>query len=534
MKSAISALPPSDSRELFVEVKEIDELALLEESRLPIAGIVARGHECGGWVGDSPALILAQQLLARTEIPIFVQGGIGPNTAAACYAAGAAGVVLDDQLWMMPESPLPPAWTSSLSHINGSEAAVLGERLGKPLRVLIRPGCAAAESLRKLGDEIELSNEAGRWAEEAAPLVGWEAPDKTAWPVGQAIGLAASFAARYRTTGRLIQAILSAVHANTRLARELQPLAQDSPLARSHSTRFPIVQGPMTRVSDVAPFAEAVAKSGAMPMLALALMRAPRVRELLLECRQRLGDASWGVGILGFVPQALRDEQLAVIEEIKPPFALIAGGRPDQAEHLEKLGIHAYIHVPTAALLDMFLARGARRFVFEGRECGGHVGPLTSFCLWETMIERLMEVSPQVATEVHVLFAGGIHDARSGAMISAMAAPLAARGMKVGVLMGTAYLFTKEAVECGAVLAGFQHEAVKCTRTVNLETGPGHASRCCVTPFAQEFMETRQRLRTGGSGAEAHLGGTGGADTRAFARGIEGDCAAGRVAPGRR
>ena len=48
--------------------------------------------------------------------------------------------------------------------------------------------------------------------------------------------------------------------------------------------------------------------------------------------------------------------------------------------------------------------------------------------------------------DVSVLFAGGIHDARSAAMVAAMAAPLAARGAKVGVLMGTAYLFTEEAV----------------------------------------------------------------------------------------
>src|SRR5580704_824400 len=498
LASAIAGLPSSGFRELIVEVKDIDELAILEESKVQVDGIIGKGHESGGWVGDSPAFILGQQLLARTGLPVFIQGGIGPNTAAACYAAGAAGVVLDDQLWLMPESPFLRTWQSSLSHINGSEAMVVGERLGKPLRVLIRPGYAAAESLRNLSDEIELSNEPARWPVEAGRLLGWGAPDRTAWPVGQAIGLAASFAARYRTTGRLIQAILQAATENICQAHRVRPLAPDSPLARSHATRFPIVQGPMTRVSDVASFADAVANAGALPMLALALMRAPRVRELLTECRQRLGQRSWGVGILGFVPPELREEQLAVIEEIRPPFAIIAGGRPDQADHLEKLGISAYIHVPTAALLEMFLARGARRFVFEGRECGGHVGPLTSFCLWETMIERLLEVSPQIAADLHILFAGGIHDARSGAMISAMAAPLAARGIKIGVLMGTAYLFTREAVENGAVVAGFQQEAVKCTRTVNLETGPGHASRCCVTPFAQEFFETRYRLRKEG------------------------------------
>lgn len=37
-------------------------------------------------------------------------------------------------------------------------------------------------------------------------------------------------------------------------------------------------------------------------------------------------------------------------------------------------------------------------------------------------------------------------------MVTALAAPLSARGAAVGVLMGTAYLFTEEAVSAGAVL----------------------------------------------------------------------------------
>ncbi len=80
----------------------------------------------------------------------------------------------------------------------------------------------------------------------------------------------------------------------------------------------------------------------------------------------------------------------------------------------------------------MFLEQGSRRFVFEGRECGGHVGPLTSFMLWESMIDTLLDDVPSGSeAKVHVLFAGGIHDARSAAMVSAMAAPLVERGMCV-------------------------------------------------------------------------------------------------------
>src|SRR3546814_16126984 len=57
----------------------------------------------------------------------------------------------------------------------------------------------------------------------------------------------------------------------------------------------------------------------------------------------------------------------------------------------ENRGIKTYIHAPAPALLKMYLEQGARRFVFEGRECGGHIGPLASFTLWDDMIDVLLE-----------------------------------------------------------------------------------------------------------------------------------------------
>ena len=93
-----------------------------------------------------------------------------------------------------------------------------------------------------------------------------------------------------------------------------------------------------------------------------------------------------------------------------------------------------------------------------------------------------------------MLFAGGVHDARSAAIASAIAAPLVERGMKIGVLMGTAYLFTREIVRSGAVVQEFQNAAITCEKTVTLETGPGHASRAVVTPFAEEFLARRREL----------------------------------------
>ena len=99
-------------------------------------------------------------------------------------------------------------------------------------------------------------------------------------------------------------------------------------------------------------------------------------------------------------------------------------------------------------LLDQYLHAGARRFVLEGRECGGHVGPRSSFILWEQACRVLERPSRagSAAEALSLVFAGGIHDARSAALVAALAGDLAADGVKIGILMGTAYLFTREAV----------------------------------------------------------------------------------------
>ncbi|MBD3559310.1 acyltransferase domain-containing protein, partial [Planktothrix sp. FACHB-1355] len=508
LKKTIASLPASSSRKLLLEVTDTDQITDLNISNPNIDGIVAKGHEAGGWVGEDSAFVLTQKLIARQSLPVYVQGGIGIHTAAACRAVGAAGVILDDQLWLMPESPLPTEWQRYLNNLNGQEAIVIGERLQRNCRILSRPGFQVIKTLQQQAEKLELEADPAskitqRWQHQANQLIGWGEPGKIAWPMGQSVGLAATYANRYKTTGRFIQALLNTSLERVRTVQAQPPLQQHSPLAVSHKTQYPIVQGPMTRVSDTAEFADAVSAAGGLPLLALALLRGPQVKDLLYKTKQILGDRSWGVGILGFVPHALRQEQLQVVKEVKPPFALIAGGRPDQAAHLEAEGIATYIHVPVPALLKMFLEQGAKRFVFEGRECGGHVGPLCSFLLWESTIETLLaEVPPGKETEIHVLFAGGIHDAVSAAMVSAMAAPLVKRGIRIGVLMGSAYLFTEEAVSCGAIVKGFQEQAIACQRTINLETGPGHASRCAVTPFAQEFYDTRRRMMAAGSSPE--------------------------------
>ncbi|MFE6133603.1 beta-ketoacyl synthase N-terminal-like domain-containing protein, partial [Streptomyces sp. NPDC056437] len=435
-------------------------------------GIVARGHEGGGRVGELTTFVLLQRLLAepRLTVPVHAAGGIGLHTAAAAVAGGAAGVVLDTQLALTTEGleGLPRAVADAIRAMDGSETTVVAGH-----RVYTRPDLVLPDG--------DIAERLGAGDLFGVPL-----------PVGQEGATAARLAARHRTTGSVVQAVRAAITGHIGAAVRTRPL-----LPRTGEDLLPVVQGPMTRVSDRSAFASAVADAGGLPFLALAVMDGREVHALLTETASRLTGRPWGVGLLGFAPDELRRAQLEAVAAVRPPYAIIAGGRPAQAAPLEAAGTRAYLHVPSPGLLERFLAEGARRFVFEGLECGGHIGPRAAFPLWEEQIERLLAFPH--AEEIDVLFAGGIHDERSAAMVAAAAGPLAERGARVGVLMGTAYLFTEEAVAAGAVLPGFQRAALDCDTTTLLRTAPGHATRCATTPYADTFTATAERLRADGA-----------------------------------
>ncbi|MGH3982051.1 MAG: beta-ketoacyl synthase N-terminal-like domain-containing protein, partial [Pseudonocardiaceae bacterium] len=456
-----SQWPSAPGRRVFIEVVSVAQARAAVQAGA--YGLIAKGAEAGGRVGTTTTFVLLQQLLAdpQIDIPIWAAGGIGPHTAAAAVAGGAAGVVLDTQLALVTEADLPADVAAAIRAMDGAETAVIGGH-----RLYTRPDLPAVDP------------------DTVAARLG--ARDLRALPIGQDGALTAPLAHRYVTAGGVVTAVRAAI-------------IDQLPNAQRHTAgggRPLVVQGPMTRVSDQAGFAAAVAEAGGLPFLALALSSGEQARLLLQQTAAQLGTRPWGVGILGFVPPEIRKAQLAAVHEVRPPYALIAGGRPAQAVPLEEAGIETFLHVPSPGLLDRFLAEGARRFVFEGRECGGHVGPRASFPLWEIQVQGLLEYDDAhgCAGQMQVLFAGGIHDERSAAMVATLAAPLVERGARIGVLMGTAYLFTQQAVTAGAIRPGFQQAALACDRTVLLETAPGHATRCADSPYVRTFSETQSRL----------------------------------------
>jgi acyl transferase domain-containing protein/NAD(P)H-dependent flavin oxidoreductase YrpB (nitropropane dioxygenase family) len=452
-----------------------------------VAGLIAKGQESGGPVGDESSFVLLQRIVALAEeralpeqmpVRVWSQGGIGLATAAGAFAGGAFGIVLDSLISAYPESGLPAELKARILAMDGSEVqSVAGYQV-------------YARSQQEIAALTGLSRDEVRKALATGELL----------PIGQDTALARIALAECPTLESLLHTLRMRIAGQLRQAQTLAVLDEGNPLARALGTRYPVVQGPMTRVSDNAEFAAAVAEGGGMPVLALSLMREEPSRALLEATRDRVGDHPWGVGVLAFAPPEIIEPQLDLVRAFKPSLLILAGGRPAQARPFVDAGIPTYLHVPSPGLLDLYLKEGATHFIFEGRECGGHVGPRYSFVLWEQALSRLEQV--ERPEDLHILFAGGIHDARSSAMVGVIAARLAAKGAKIGVLMGTAYIATEEAVSCGAVLDGFQRKALTGDRTVLVETAPGHAVRCLPSGFMALFA--REEARLSAEGVDRH------------------------------
>lgn len=129
------------SHRVLVEVTDPDQA--LAAVRAGAHGLIARGAESGGRVGELSTFVLLQRLLAdpAVDVPVWACGGIGPRTAAAAVAGGAAGIVLDSQLALLAESGLPETAAAALRSMDGSETTLVAGH-----RVLLRRGPDAPRS----------------------------------------------------------------------------------------------------------------------------------------------------------------------------------------------------------------------------------------------------------------------------------------------------------------------------------------------------------------------------------------------------
>ncbi|MGA9335932.1 MAG: hypothetical protein WBV39_16745, partial [Rudaea sp.] len=147
-----------------------------------VDGLWLKGNEAGGFVGEDASFILLQKWRTRTQLPLYVRGGLTPHSAAACSAIGIAGGVLDSQLLMLDEARLPESLRALLRNLSGSETVAVGDgELGEYFRLLVRPGHVAAREFVNTGEARQFP--ALRTLVQGK--TDWSRPEQSLLPIGQ-------------------------------------------------------------------------------------------------------------------------------------------------------------------------------------------------------------------------------------------------------------------------------------------------------------------------------------------------------------
>ena len=482
---------------VFVEVASADHAARAEKAGA--AGLIAKGYEAPGWVSESCGFVLFQEIANASNLPVFLQGGIGLHTAAGATVAGAAGVVLDVHLALTEDSTFDPSLKDFLRGLGFPATVTLAEHTGKPLRVYSRVGTKIVRQLKKQEESLK-QEDFPAYHERLMQLLAnpLKAPDadEALLPLSEDIRTARTLAKEFKTAS----AVVAEFGRRMAGAASHWPFEENSPLCRKHNTRLPFVQGPMAHVSDNPAFLAEVGKHGALPFLAMGNMPAGIAREAAAGAWESTG-GRFGVGLIGLeANRQTYEAHLEIMRKQPPPFAILAAGGVELAKRIEEIGTACYLHCPAPSMLTEGLKAGLRHFVFEGCESGGHIGLLGSLDLWNANLTGLESAAKDgiPLSEVSVLLAGGIGTARAAAFVAGMVGDLAQRGLNVGLQMGTAYLTTEEAVSTCAITSTYRKLTLESQRTVVIGRTVNIKARAAGSPTASNLFEREhQRLRDG-------------------------------------
>ena len=181
-----------------------------------VDAVIVKGHEAGGWIGSDSTFVLLQQCVTHLSTPVWAHGGIGLHTAAACYVAGVAGAVLDSQLLLARESPLPEPVKDEIRGMDGSETVCVGSGFGEEIRIFTRPALSPVAELQQAELSFALAATAAEdqrvaWRAAVRPRIGWSDLKRSVLAVGQDTAFAAPLAARFSTVGGILAGLNSAI-----------------------------------------------------------------------------------------------------------------------------------------------------------------------------------------------------------------------------------------------------------------------------------------------------------------------------------
>ncbi len=480
-------------------VPEIKDIHLIEKIKaLDPHGLILKGNEAAGKVSRYSSFILMQWYLKHSDLPIFIHGGVGPYTAAGMLAAGVSGFVMDSQVLLADEAPVSENFKKLLTMVDEGDSTEIIFQDKEIYRVFAKLGTKIVKDIKQEAVLVanETDGEQKIYQSISNNIIALDNPDvpfvQSLFYLGQDGIFAKEFTRESTCLESMVASFFTIIGENLDCIDQHDPIVPDSAFAKDQSTTYPLIQGPMANISDNADFAAMVLEQGALPFFAVGSLPASLADDMIKKGAKKLTNFGAGlVGIEAFNPMV--HKHLDMIKRYKVPYALFAGGIPSQVVELEKAGTKTYMHTPSVSMMENALEAGCRRFIFEGGEAGGHVGSLSSMVLWEAAISKLIHSSRDLS-DLYLVFAGGITTAFASFFISGMASFLAARGAKIGLQVGTAYLFSNEIVDTKAVKKQYQDIIIEKDETVIIGRSLGLASRTAPTQFAREMVEYEAQM----------------------------------------
>ena len=486
-------------------ISDLDLLHRLIQHPGPVRTVALKGNEAAGFVSGETIGVLystAQKMLRESgrEVDVVIWGGVAtPEAAAAFLTTGAKGIVFESLHWQTDLVEIDDRLRKQIAKLRPEHTSLVGGTLGVFCRLFDKGNFPAVKELeryaRSLSDGPMSADKrrafAQHVAEVAVPALASDLDRSHLIPLGPEAAFAQAFAERFGTgSAEAIQGFLAEV---ARLLRNVKDTARrflDSPAARELGTTYPFIQGAMTWISDVPEFALAVAEAGGLPTVALGLRDRRQLETDFSRLRSLMGARPYAVNLIALAENPFLEEQLAWVEEVRPPFVAIAAGDPAYAVRLKERGIEVIYVTGDEGLLRLALEGGVRWLVLEGQEAGGHVGAHSSLTLHQMALE-LKRREPELFQGRYLVLAGGIFN-RETALRAAMLGADA-------IQMGTAYLATREIVSTGALSRLYQQVILNAAPGATALSGEsiGLRVRSLKTPKMEAILALERRFVSG-------------------------------------
>ena len=446
---------------------DLDFLSLALQSDWHPPAIALKGSEASGFVSRETVGVLYATLRemagpAAHRPGFILWGGVAtPEAAAAFLCTGARGIVFESLHWQTDLVSANREVTQRLSRVRPEHTAVVGQDLGVSCRFFDKGNSLAVKEMKEYaaslsgGEVTDLGRRAfaGKVLRAVKPALESDLGRQDLVFLGPEAAFGEAFAERFgRSTLRAVGAFIEEVMRCCREAPRKLDLFKESPAARELGTPYPFIQGAMTWISDEPGFARAVSEAGGLPTLALGVKNRAALEQDMARLGEIMGLAPYAVNFVALQENPHLVEQLAWIEENRPPFAVIAAGEPSYAARLLEKGIKVIYLASSESLIRMALEAGVRFIVLEGHESGGHVGEYSTLTLAQIALD-LRRREPGLFKGRHLVLGGGIFNRET-----------AFRAFMLGadaVQMGTAYLATREIVATGALSPLYQRLIVE-------------------------------------------------------------------------